>query len=77
MSSYINTSALWHVALFGSLFGAGTVICYGLGVVGASRFAVARERGGAGMIAPAAAAVGSFAIVAAALALGLFVMFDK
>jgi hypothetical protein len=77
MSSYIDTSALWHVALFGVLFGAGIVTCYALGVIGASRLAVARERGGAKVIAPAMLAAGSFAIVAAALALGLFVMLDK
>ena len=46
-------------------------------MIGASRLAVARERGGARIIAPAMLAAGSFAIVAAAIALGLFVMLDK
>lgn len=77
MSSYIDVSALWHVALYGVVFGAGIVCCFALGVVGSSRLAVARERGGAGAAAPAALAALSFAAVAAALAFGLFVMFDK
>jgi hypothetical protein len=77
MSSYIDVSALWHVALYGAVFGAGIVTCYALGVIGASRLAVARERGGAGVAAPAMLAAVSFAAVAAALAFGLFVMFDK
>jgi hypothetical protein len=77
MSSYIDITALWHVAVYGVLFGAGIVLCYALGIVGASRLAVARERGGAGVAAPAMLAALSFAAVAAALAFGLFVMFDK
>jgi hypothetical protein len=77
MDSYINISALWHVALFGVLFGAGIVICYALGVIGASRVTVARQRGGAGVIAPAMLAAVSFATVAAGLAFGLYVMFNK
>jgi hypothetical protein len=77
MSSYIDVTALWHVALYGVVFGAGIVSCYALGVIGASRLAVARERGGAGVVAPAMLAAVSFAAVAAALAFGLFVMFDK
>jgi threonine/homoserine efflux transporter RhtA len=77
MSSYIDTTALWHVALYGVLFGAGTVLCYALGIVGSSRLAVARERGDAKIAAPALLAAVSFAAVAAALAFGLFVMFDK
>ena len=77
MSSYIDTTALWHVALYGILFGAGIVLCYALGLVGASRLAVARERAGSGVVAPAMLAAVSFATVAAALAFGLFVMFDK
>jgi hypothetical protein len=77
MSSYIDTTALWHVALYGVLFGGGIVVCYALGLVGASRLAVARERGGAGIVAPAMLAAVSFATVAAALAFGLLVMFDK
>ena len=35
MSSYIDLSALWHVALFGALFGAGIVACSAFGMVGA------------------------------------------
>jgi hypothetical protein len=77
MSSYIDTTALWHVALYGVLFGSGVVLCYALGLLGASRLAAARERGGAGVVAPAMLAAVSFATVAAALAFGLFVMFDK
>jgi hypothetical protein len=77
MSSYVDVSALWHVALFGTLFGAGIVACSAFGMIGASRIAVARERGGAGIAAPAVLAAISFAVVAAALAFGLFVMFDK
>lgn len=77
MSSYIDTTALWHVALYGTLFGAGIVLCYALGLVGASRLAVARERAGSGVVAPAMLAAVSFATVAAALAFGLFVMLDK
>jgi hypothetical protein len=77
MNSYINTSALWHVALYGVLFGGGIVSCYALGIAGASRLAVARERGGAGVVRPALLATVSFAIVAVALAFGLFVMLDK
>jgi hypothetical protein len=77
MSDYIDTTALWHVALYGVLFGTGIVLCYTLGLVGASRLAVARERGGPSIAAPALLAAVSFAAVAAALAFGLFVMFDK
>jgi hypothetical protein len=77
MSDYIDTTALWHVALYGVLFGGGIVACYALGIAGSSRLAVARERGGASVVAPALLATASFAIVAAALAFGLFVMFDK
>jgi hypothetical protein len=77
MDSYINTSALWHVALFGVLFGAGIVTCYALGVIGASRLTVARQRGGAGVIAPAVLAAVSFATVAAGLAFGLYVLLSK
>jgi hypothetical protein len=77
MSSYVDITALWHVALLGTLFGAGIVTCTAFGMVGASRIAVARERGGAGIAAPALLAAISFAAVAAALAFGLFVMFDK
>ena len=77
MSDYIDISALWHVALYGVLFGAGVVACYALGTLGTSRLAVARERGGARVIAPAMLAAVSFATVAAVLAFGLFVMFDK
>ena len=65
MSSYIDVTALWHVALYGVLFGAGIVTCYALGVIGASRLAVARERGGAAVVAPAMLAAMSFATVAA------------
>jgi hypothetical protein len=53
------------------------VLCYALGIIGASRLAVARQRGGASIAAPALLAALSFAGVAAALAFGLFVMFDK
>jgi hypothetical protein len=77
MSDYVDTTALWHVALYGVLFGAGIVLCYALGIIGASRLAVARQRGGASIAAPALLAALSFAGVAAALAFGLFVMFDK
>lgn len=77
MDSYIDTSALWHVALYGGLFGGGIVMCYAVGLVGASRLAVARERGGTGVVAPAMLAAASFAVVAAAVAFGLLVMFDK
>jgi hypothetical protein len=77
MSSYIDISALLHVALYGVLFGAGIVTCYALAVIGSSRVAVARQRGGAGIAVPAFLAAVSFAAVAAALAFGLFVMFDK
>lgn len=77
MSSYVDLSALWHVALFGALFGAGIVTCYALGVIGSSRLTIARERGGASMIAPAMVAALSFATVAAGLAFGLYVMFNK
>jgi hypothetical protein len=77
MSSYIDISALLHVALYGVLFGAGIVTCYALAVIGSSRVAVARQREGAGIAAPAFLAAVSFAAVAAALAFGLFVMFDK
>jgi hypothetical protein len=77
MDSYINVSALWHVALFGVLFGAGIVICYALGVIGASRVTVARQRGGAGVIAPAMLAAVSFATVATGLAFGLYVLLSK
>ena len=34
MSSYIDLSALWHVALFGTLFGAGIVACSAFGMEG-------------------------------------------
>jgi hypothetical protein len=77
MSSYIDVSALLHVALYGVLFGGGIVSCYALAVVGSSRVAIARERSGTSMAAPAFLAAVSFAAVAAALAFGLFVMFDK
>ncbi len=77
MSSYIDVTALWHVALYGVLFGAGIVTCYALGVIGASRLAVARERGGAAVVAPAMLAAMSFATVAAGLAFGLFIMLSK
>jgi hypothetical protein len=77
MSSYIDLSALWHVALFGTLFGAGIVACSAFGMVGASRLAVARERGGASIAAPAVLAAISFAVVAGALVFGLYVLFDK
>jgi hypothetical protein len=76
MSSYIDVTALWHVALYGVLFGAGIVTCYALGVIGASRLAVARERGAA-VVAPAVLAAASFATVAAGLAFGLFIMLSK
>jgi hypothetical protein len=77
MSSYIDISALLHVALYGVLFGAGIVTCYALAVIGSSRVALARQRGGTGVAAPAFLAAVAFAAVAAALAFGLFVMFDK
>jgi hypothetical protein len=77
MSSYIDLSALWHVALFGLVFGAGVVACYSLGLVGASRLAVARERDGASVAAPAFMAAVSFAAVAGAIAFGLYVILDK
>ncbi len=77
MSSYIDTSALWHVAFFGALFGAGIVTCYALVVIGASRLALARERGGSRVIAPALLAAGSFAVAAASSALGLVVLLGK
>jgi hypothetical protein len=77
MSSYIDVTALWHVALYGVLFGAGMVTCYALGVIGASRLAVARERGGAAVVAPAMLAAMSFATVAAGLAFGLFILLSK
>jgi hypothetical protein len=77
MSSYIDLSALWHVALFGLVFGAGVVACYALGLVGASRLAVARERGGASVAAPAFMAAVSFAAVAGAIVFGLYVILDK
>jgi hypothetical protein len=77
MSSYIDTTALWHVALYGVLFGAGMVSCYALGVIGASRLALARERGGANVVAPAMLAAASFATVAAGVAFGLYVMLSK
>ena len=60
MSSYVDLSALWHVAL-----------------LGASRLAVARERGGASIAAPAVLAALSFAVVAGALVFALYVLFDK
>jgi hypothetical protein len=77
MSSYIDVSALWHVALYGALFGGGVVGCFALAVVGSSRVAVARERGGAGVAAPAALAVVSLAVVAAAVVFGLHIMLGK
>ncbi len=77
MSSYIDISALLHVALYGVLFGGGIVTCYALAVIGSSRVAVARQRGGVGIAAPAFLAAVSFAAVAAALVFGLSVMFDK
>jgi hypothetical protein len=77
MSSYVDVSALLHVALYGALFGGGIVACFALAVVGSSRVAIARERGGTSVAAPAFLAAVSFAAVAAALAFGLFVMFDK
>ncbi len=77
MSSYIDVSALWHVALYGLLFGGGVVACFALAVVGSSRVAVARERGGTSAIAPAALAAVSLAAVAAAVAFGLHIMLSK
>lgn len=77
MSSYIDLSALWHVALLGTLFGAGIVACSAFGMAGASRLAVARERGGGSIVAPAVLAAISFAVVAGALVFALYVLFDK
>jgi hypothetical protein len=77
MSSYIDLSALWHVALYGVLFGGGVVGCFALAVVGSSRIAVARERGDAGVAAPAVLAAVSLAVVAAAVAFGLHIMLSK
>ncbi|MEO9174268.1 MAG: hypothetical protein ABI317_02055 [Gaiellales bacterium] len=77
MSTYIDISALLHVALYGVLFGGGIVTCYALAVIGSSRVAVARQRGGVGIAAPAFLAAVSLAVVAAALVFGLSVMFDK
>jgi hypothetical protein len=77
LSSYVNVTALWHVALYGVLFGAGIVTCYALGVIGASRLTIARERGGASVIAPAALAAASFATVATGLAFALYVLLSK
>jgi hypothetical protein len=77
VSSYIDVSALWHVALYGALFGGGIVGCYALGVVGSSRVAVARARGGSSVAAPAVLAAISLAAVASAVVFGLYIMLDK
>ncbi len=77
MDSYIDVGALWHVALYGLLFGGGIVACYALAVVGGSRVADARERGDGSVAVPATVAAVSLSVVAAALAFGLFVMLSK
>ena len=77
MSSYIDLTALWHVALLGALFGVGIVACSAFGMVGASRLAVARERRWGGIAAPAVLAAISFAVVAGALVFALYVLFNK
>jgi hypothetical protein len=76
MDSYIDLAALWHVALYGVLFGIGTVACYSVAIAGGSRFALARERG-TSAVAPALAAALTLAVVAAAIAVGVAVMFAK
>jgi hypothetical protein len=76
VSAYIDVSALWHVALYGSLFGGGIVAAYALAIAGGSRVAVARERGTVAA-APALLASVALSVVAAAIALGLYVMLDK
>ncbi|HEY1480705.1 MAG TPA: hypothetical protein VGF46_11775 [Gaiellales bacterium] len=76
MDAYIDVSALLHVALYGTLFGAGVVAVSALGVVGGSRVAVARQRGGS-VGAPAFLAASALAVVAAAVAFGLYVMLNK
>jgi Kef-type K+ transport system membrane component KefB len=76
MDAYIDLGALWHVALYGVLFGIGTVACYSVAVAGGSRLAIARERG-ASAVAPALAAAVALAVVVAAIAVGVGVMFDK
>jgi hypothetical protein len=77
MSSYVDVSALLHVALYGTLFGAGVVAISALGVVGGSRVAVARQRGDGAVGAPAFLAASALAVVAAAVAFGLYVMLNK
>jgi hypothetical protein len=76
MSDYVDLTALWHVALYGSLFGGGIVACYSLAITGGSRVAVARERGTVAA-APALLATVALGVVAAAIAVGLYVMLDK
>jgi hypothetical protein len=76
VSDYVDLSALWHVALYGTLFGGGIVACYSLAIAGGSRVAVARERGTVAA-APALVASVALTVVAAAIALGLYVMLDK
>jgi Kef-type K+ transport system membrane component KefB len=76
MDSYIDVGALWHVTLYGVLFGIGIVVCYSVAITGGSRLAVARERG-TSVVAPALAAAVALAVVAAAIAVGVGVMFDK
>jgi hypothetical protein len=76
MSAYIDLSALWHVALYGVLFGVGIVACYAVAIRGGSRLAIARERGSSA-VAPALTAALALAVVAAAIAVGVAVMFDK
>ena len=77
MSSYIDRPRSGTSRSSARSSGPGSSLCYALGMVGASRLAVARERGGASIAAPAVLAAISFAVVAAALVFGLFVMFDK
>lgn len=77
MGDYVDVSALWHVALYGVLFGGGIVTCYALAIVGGSRLADVRERGDGSVAAPAMLVAVSLVVVAAAVAFGLAVMFDK
>jgi hypothetical protein len=76
MDAYIDLGALWHVALYGVLFGVGIVACYALAIRGGSRLAIARERGSSAF-APALTAAVALAVVAAAMAIGIAVMFQK